>query len=214
MSDDESSSSSSSDSEDNVPQPTKKTKAEPKGPKKPLSAYMFFCKATRATLKQENPESSFCDLGKMLGEKWKSMNAGDRTEFTASAEQDKVRYADEGGGSKKRKKKVGGPKRPLSAYMFFSKHTRPVIKVEHPSMGFADLGKEIGLRWKAQEDKTEFNAMAEEDKKRYRTEMAAAGGPNAKPPTAKKAKAKKTPPPPASDDDEGSGSDSQTSDSS
>lgn len=210
MSDDDSSSSSSSESEDNVPQKTKKAKVEVKGPKKPLSAYMFFCKGRRSTLKQENPELSFCELGKLLGQRWKMLEEDDRKEFIELADGDKVRYANEGGGSKRgRKKNTGGPKRPLSAYMFFSKYMRPVIKEEDSSMGFAELGKEIGLRWKAQEDKTEYIALAEEDKKRYRNEVAAAGGTNTKPPPAKKAK--KAPPPPPSDDDEGSASDSETS---
>lgn len=229
--DDESSSSSSSESEVEekvvvAKKPVKKKKEPPTGPKKPLSAYMFFCKARRSVLKSENPGSSFCDLGKKLGEEWKEMAAPDREEYTELADKDKVRYTDEGGGGRKRKKKTGGPKRPLSAYMFFSKEARPQIKAEKPEMGFADLGKEIGLRWKALDDKSKFNEFAEEDKLRYRKELSEGVGdeePVAKPPPAKKAKAVAPPPPPVEendggdddddDDDAGSGSDSADSES-
>lgn len=203
MSDDESDSSSSSsgsEREEKVEEkaaPVVKKKAVRKkkdntGPKKPLSAYMFFCKARRAELKAENPAASFCELGKKLGQEWKAMEADDRTEYTDQAEQDKVRYADEGG--KKRKKKAGGPKRALSAYMFFSQETRPILKEEDASLGFAELGKEIGARWKQLEDKSRFHAMAEEDKVRYAKDVEADGG--APPPAAKKKKAAKAAPPP------------------
>ena len=36
----------------------KKTK-DPNAPKKPLSAYMFFCQASRDTIKTENPDAGF-----------------------------------------------------------------------------------------------------------------------------------------------------------
>lgn len=222
MSDDESSSSSSSESEENVPkQPVKKVvkkKAPPTGPKKPLSAYMFFCKARRSVLKADNPEFSFTELGKALGQEWKSMDADDRKQYTELAEKDKVRYTNEGGGGRKRKKKTGGPKRPLSAYMFFSSDMRTQLREENPAMSFAELGKEIGQRWKGLTDKTKYNGLAEKDKKRYRDEVAAGVGAvdEAVAAPAKKAKAP-TPAPVAEnnasgsdddDDDDGSGSDS------
>lgn len=77
--------------------PAKKVK-DPNAPKRPLSAYMYFSSAQRATVKEENPEASFgtcpsrfstrrvanigslCpgDLGKLLGAKWKEMVEEDR----------------------------------------------------------------------------------------------------------------------------------------
>ena len=51
------------------------------------------------------------------------------------------------------KKKVKkGPKRPASAFIFFSKVERPKLKAENPDMAFGDIGKELGKRWKALSD--------------------------------------------------------------
>ncbi|CAO3695849.1 unnamed protein product [Rhizopus microsporus] len=43
------------------------------GPKRGLSAYMFFSQDNREVVKKENPNASFGEIGKLLGEKWKNM---------------------------------------------------------------------------------------------------------------------------------------------
>lgn len=185
MSDDDSSSSSGSDSEPPIVEPPKKkartAKAKNTGPKKPLSAYMFFCKDNRALLKQENPTSTFGELGKLLGTKWKEMEDDDKGDYNAQAAADKVRYANEGGGpaakaaggGRKKKERVG-PKRPLSAYMYFSQDVRPKIKEGNPALSFAELGREIGAAWKiiTTTDRAKFDKMAAKDKQRYKDEVA------------------------------------------
>ena len=51
------------------------------------------------------------------------------------------------------KKKVKkGPKRPASAFIFFSKVERPKLKAKNPDMAFGEIGKELGKRWKALSD--------------------------------------------------------------
>ena len=51
------------------------------------------------------------------------------------------------------KKKVKkGPKRPASAFIFFSKVERPKLRAENPDMAFGEIGKELGKRWKAMSD--------------------------------------------------------------
>ncbi|KAI9473682.1 MAG: high mobility group box domain-containing protein [Benjaminiella poitrasii] len=49
-------------------------KKDPSAPKRGLSAYMFFSQENRSKVKEENPEATFGQLGKLLGEKWKSMS--------------------------------------------------------------------------------------------------------------------------------------------
>jgi len=65
------------------------------------------------------------------------------------------------------------PKRGLSAFMFFSKETRPKIVAENPDMKFGQIGKTIGEMWRAMDDeqKKPYQDMAEEDKARYDREM-------------------------------------------
>ena len=90
---------------------------------------------------------------------------------------------------KNTKKPSDMPRRPLSAYNIFFKHTRGVILAEREdesaegdpdvpadSKGaslFAQLGRTIARRWKElpDEEMAKFKSMAEEDMKRYRKEM-------------------------------------------
>ncbi|KAL8277100.1 hypothetical protein RQP46_010528 [Phenoliferia psychrophenolica] len=69
-----------------------KAKKDPNAPKRPLSAYMFFSQDQRATVKEDNPDASFGDLGKLLGAKWKEMEDDDKKPYNKQAEDDKVRY--------------------------------------------------------------------------------------------------------------------------
>jgi len=84
-----------------------------------------------------------------------------------------------GRGRKKKKKDVNAPKKPSSGFMWFSKETRPKIKEKNPAATFGELGKLIGEAWRAmsEDDKKPFMKKAEEDKERYKAEMA-----NYKPP--------------------------------
>jgi hypothetical protein len=67
------------------------------------------------------------------------------------------------------------PKRPLSAYMFFSKDMRDVIKAENPSITFGETGKALGAKWAEADEPTKkkYTEMADEDKERYAKEMKA-----------------------------------------
>ncbi|CAO3592934.1 unnamed protein product [Absidia cylindrospora] len=53
---------------------TKRQKKDPNAPKRGLSAYMFFSQANRNKVKEENPDATFGQLGKILGQKWKEMS--------------------------------------------------------------------------------------------------------------------------------------------
>jgi len=55
--------------------PKKIAKKDPNAPKRPLSAYLFFCFAERGNVKSANPDSKFGELSKMLGQKWKELDA-------------------------------------------------------------------------------------------------------------------------------------------
>lgn len=53
--------------------PAKKEK-DPNAPKRPLSAYMYFSSDMRNSVKDQNPDATFGELGKILGAKWKEMD--------------------------------------------------------------------------------------------------------------------------------------------
>eukprot|EP00947_MAST-08B_sp_MAST-8B-sp1_P005100 g5100.t1 len=83
------------------------------------SSYMHFSQSFRPQLKAENPDASFVEQAKMLGARWKSMDAAARAPYEATAQADKERYRAEVGekGTKRRKtpkkkKSTGGSAKP------------------------------------------------------------------------------------------------------
>ena len=70
----------------------KKVKKDPNAPKKGLSTYMLFCKDMRSILKEESPELTFGELGKLLGQKYKELSAEEKAKYDVLAAADKVRY--------------------------------------------------------------------------------------------------------------------------
>jgi structure-specific recognition protein 1 len=49
----------------------------------------------------------------------------------------------------KKKKDPNAPKRPLSAFMYYSQKQRPNVKKENPTATFADVARILGEQWKA-----------------------------------------------------------------
>lgn len=91
--------------------------ADPRAPKRGLSAYMFFANDNREKVREENPGISFGktrafntithagdlvwltfpvgQVGKMLGERWKNLSDTDRRPYDEKAAADKKRYEEE-----------------------------------------------------------------------------------------------------------------------
>lgn len=55
-----------------------KKKKDPNAPKRALSAFMFYSQKHRPLVKKENPEATFGEIGRILGEQWKALAAGDK----------------------------------------------------------------------------------------------------------------------------------------
>ncbi|KAJ1873988.1 Non-histone chromosomal protein 6 [Coemansia sp. RSA 1722] len=70
----------------------RRAKKDPNAPKRSLSAYMFFSQANRKTVKDDNPEATFGNIGKILGDMWKGMSDKEKAPFFKQAEDDKKRY--------------------------------------------------------------------------------------------------------------------------
>lgn len=65
-----------------------------------------------------------------------------------------------------------GPKRPKSAYIFFTQERRLSLKTERPELGLTDASKVLGAEWKELTDagKQRFVDMASQDRTRYSRE--------------------------------------------
>ena len=63
--------------------------------KKGLSAYIIYSKEKRQTIKDENPEATFGEMGKLLGSSWKNLSDDDKIIYFEKSLIDKKRYNDE-----------------------------------------------------------------------------------------------------------------------
>ncbi|KRZ13806.1 FACT complex subunit SSRP1 [Trichinella zimbabwensis] len=71
--------------------------------------------------------------------------------------------------SKKQKKVKEGPKRNITAYMFYVMENRS--KFKKPGMSFADVSKAAAEQWKKLKDKSKWENLAAVDRRRYMDEM-------------------------------------------
>lgn len=74
---------------------TTRRKKDPNAPKRALSAYMFFANENRDIVRSENPDVTFGQVGRILGERWKALTPDEKTPYEAKAEADKKRYESE-----------------------------------------------------------------------------------------------------------------------
>lgn len=79
-------------------------------------------------------------------------------------------------GKRKTKKDPNAPKRPLSAFIFFSKEKREEIIKKNPELKskLAEVGKMVGEAWGklSEAQKKPYETKAVQDKARYEREMA------------------------------------------
>ncbi len=80
---------------DGKPQSNRKKRKDPAAPKRASNAYMIFCKERRSQLKNENPDMPFGQLGKKLGDMWRTMSAEEKRPYEDRASGDRDRYKGE-----------------------------------------------------------------------------------------------------------------------
>ncbi len=60
-----------------------------------------------------------------------------------------------------------GPKKPLSAYLFFTQEQRPILKAANTTMSFQDLTKTLGTMWGECADRSRYTELADKNKQEY-----------------------------------------------
>lgn len=68
-------------------------KKDPKMPKRPLSTFMLYSNKHRAEIKTANPDVSFGEIGKLLGQKWKNISTEEKEELIKIAAEKKDEHA-------------------------------------------------------------------------------------------------------------------------
>jgi len=140
---------------------------DPNAPKRALSAFMYFAKEERPAVLKAHPDFKVPEIGKELGARW--AKCGNKSKFEGLAAKDKARYDAEM--KKFAAKNPKGPKRALSAFMFFAKEERAAVLKAHPDFKVPEIGKELGARWAKCKNKSKFEGLAAKDKARYEAEM-------------------------------------------
>lgn len=72
-----------------------KRKKDPNAPKRPLSAFIIFCRDKRPLLKEQKPNASVGDIAKELGKAWRIMTDDQKEPYDKQAKEDRVRYEGE-----------------------------------------------------------------------------------------------------------------------
>lgn len=144
---------------------TKKNKREtgiglrkaPGAPKRFKSSYILFFMAKQKEIKDELGEgASVSEISKRSSQKWKLLSAEERAIWDEKAEKDKERYNQEKERYtgpwqvpwKRAKKNPNAPKRPMSAFLFFSQTKRKSIKDEYPGIRNTEVSRILGDMWK------------------------------------------------------------------
>ena len=192
-----------------APKATRKSRGpkDPLAPKNARSAYMCFCNANRVDVKKELLKTQdvvkMQDVSKALGAmwakvkgtakeaKWQEMSKADKEryaneveDYTPSAEYlEKVAAWEVKQSEPKKPKKPRDPTKPkgaTSAWMYFCKEKRPIVKAKmerkskDAKVKMTDVTKELGAMWKkckeAKKDK-KYIKLAAADKERYTSEM-------------------------------------------
>jgi len=166
----------------------RKKRAKKNAPKKARSSYLYFTMERRPQLKSENADMEFGELTRLVAEEWSNLSDAGKHKFEKLAAADKKRYDEEMAaytpptdeeldaeeeGSRKRKRT--GPKRPRTAYVYFTIDQRPNVQADNPEMKFGEITKILGEEWKSlsENDREKYVEQAEADKLRYERECEA-----------------------------------------
>lgn len=172
----------------------------PQPPKRPLSAYLHFCRDKRAELRSVHKTAHGREVLSQLSMLWDKMNEKEKSKYIEYAEIDSKRFNIEMNlynsqhadvikahkiAKKNRQKQIknrvpdamlpklpGKPKRATTAYLYFCMDTRP--KLAEEGVTGCNVLKECARRWKmlSAEDRKPYVAKSNVDKARYTKERA------------------------------------------
>lgn len=156
----------------------------PDAPKRFKSSYICFFMAKQPIIKEElGEQASVTNISKRSAEIWKSLPAEERALWDAIAAKDKLRYMNEKAQYtgpwqvpwKRVKKDPSAPKRPMSAFLYFSQGKRSEIKGQNPDIKNTEVSRVLGEMWRNLSDAERSPHVNREkiERDKYKIAMAA-----------------------------------------
>lgn len=140
--------------------------------------------AKQKTIKEElGEEANVASISKRSAEMWKNLSSQERTHWDEIARKDKERYLEEKAKYsgpwqvpyQRQKKNPAAPKRPMSAFLFFSLGLRSKLKEENPDMKNTDISRLLGEMWRnlPPEEREPHVQKEKSEREKYKIAMAA-----------------------------------------
>eukprot|EP00591_Stephanopyxis_turris_P001390 CAMPEP_0195508074 /NCGR_PEP_ID=MMETSP0794_2-20130614/1382_1 /TAXON_ID=515487 /ORGANISM="Stephanopyxis turris, Strain CCMP 815" /LENGTH=439 /DNA_ID=CAMNT_0040634947 /DNA_START=62 /DNA_END=1381 /DNA_ORIENTATION=+ len=140
---------------------TVKYRKAPQAPKRGKSAFIIFSMDAHPKMRRtldDGTTSKAPDVAKRVSEAWRNLSPDERAVWEEKADKDRMRYEVEKKmysgpwklptSDKRAKKDPDAPKRPMSAFLDFSKRMRSQVKREHPEMSNTIVSKILANMWK------------------------------------------------------------------
>lgn len=155
----------------------------PQAPKRFKSSYICFFMAKQPEIKEElGDKASVTEVSKRSAEMWRNLPADERAHWDNVAAKDKQRYMVEKATYtgpwqvpwKRAKKDPSAPKRPMSAFLYFSQDKRRQIKEENPTIRNTEVSRILGELWRnaSEEEKRPHVEKEKEEREKYKIAIA------------------------------------------
>lgn len=155
----------------------------PQAPKRFKSSYICFFMAKQPEIKEElGDKASVTEVSKRSAEMWRNLPADERAHWDNVAAKDKQRYMVEKATYtgpwqvpwKRAKKDPSAPKRPMSAFLYFSQDKRRQIKEENPTIRNTEVSRILGELWRnaSEEEKRPHVEKEKEEREKYKVAIA------------------------------------------
>lgn len=151
----------------------------PQAPKRFKSSYICFFMAKQPEIKEAlGDKATVTEISKRSAEMWRTLPADERVHWDEVAAKDKQRYLVEKASYtgpwqvpwKRAKKDPSAPKRPMSAFLYFSQGRRSKIKEENPEMKNTEVSRMLGEMWRnaSKEQRKPYVDKEREEREKYK----------------------------------------------
>lgn len=155
----------------------------PQAPKRFKSSYICFFMAKQPEIKEElGDKATVTEISKRSAEMWRNLPASERGHWDEVAAKDKQRYLVEKASYtgpwqvpyKRAKKDPSAPKRPMSAFLYFSQGRRQQIKDKNPGIKNTEVSRFLGELWRnsTEEERRPFVEKEREEREKYKVSIA------------------------------------------